>query len=150
MKSIEHSKTKGQVDMMDVLLVDVVEEFDRNMRELLAKPGHGVPSVSLVNKLSRRHQDKRNLAAQMEMEAEKKKAVGNSQEQLTVDMLQFDAASTDLSNGQVMRLGKKRVAWPIRIAEMLAQKFWKELFIPKKIEKPGQYIMWTTCIFFIT
>jgi hypothetical protein len=40
-KSVEHSKTKGQVDMMGVQLVDVVEEFDRYMMELLAKPGDG-------------------------------------------------------------------------------------------------------------
>ncbi len=90
-KSVEHSKTKGQVDMMGVQLVDAVEEF-----ELLAKPGHGVPSVSLVNVLGRRYHDKRKLADQMK--AEKKKATGNSQEQLTVDMVQFDATKTDLSN----------------------------------------------------
>lgn len=28
MKSIEHNKTKGQVDMMGVQLVDAVEQFD--------------------------------------------------------------------------------------------------------------------------
>ncbi len=95
-KSIEQSKTKGQVDMMGVQLVEALEEFDRSMKELLAKPGHGVPSVSLVYALSRRCQDKRNLADQME--AENKKAAGNSREQLTVNMVQFDAASPDLSN----------------------------------------------------
>jgi hypothetical protein len=56
---IEHCKTKGQVDLMGVQLVDDVEEFDQIMMELLAKPGHGVSSVSLVNVLGRRHQDKR-------------------------------------------------------------------------------------------
>jgi hypothetical protein len=66
MKSVEHNKTKGQVDMMSVQLVDAVNECDRNMRELHAKLGHGVPSVSLVNTLGRRHQDKRKLADQME------------------------------------------------------------------------------------
>ncbi len=84
-KSVEHSKTKGQVDMMGVQLVDAVEEFDQNMTELLAKPGHGVLSISLVNTLGRMHQDKRNLVDQME--AENKKAAGNSQEQLTVNMV---------------------------------------------------------------
>jgi hypothetical protein len=48
-----------------VQLVDANEEFDQNMRELFAKQGHGIPSVSLINKLGRRHQDKKNLAAQM-------------------------------------------------------------------------------------
>ncbi len=85
MKSVEHNKTKGQVNMMGVQLVDAGEEFDQKGRELLAEPGHGVPSVRLVNKLGRRHEDKRNLAAQME--AEKKKAAGNLREQLTVDMV---------------------------------------------------------------
>ncbi len=65
-KRVKNSKTKEQVDMMGVQLVDAVEEFDQNMTEFLAKPGHGVPSVSLVNVLGRRHQDKRNLADQME------------------------------------------------------------------------------------
>jgi hypothetical protein len=91
--------------MISVKLVVAVEEFDWDMRELLAKPGRGVPTFFLVNKLGRRHQDNRNLAAQME--AKKKKAAGNSQEQLTVDMVRFNAASTDLSNNQVMRLGKE-------------------------------------------
>jgi hypothetical protein len=76
--NVEHSKITGQVDMMGVPLVDAMEEFDQNMMELLSKPGHEVPSVSLVSMLGRRHQDKRNLADQME--AENKKAVGNSQE----------------------------------------------------------------------
>ncbi len=76
------------------------------------------------------------------MEAKKKK-VRNSQEQLTVDIVQLDAASTDLSNNQVMRLGKEHLAWRIRVTEMTTQKFWKEHVIPKRIEKPGQYIMWT-------
>ncbi len=135
-KSVEHSKTKGQVDMMGVQLVDAMEEFDRNMTELLAKPENGVPSVSLVNLLCRRHQDKRNLADQME--AENKKAAGNSREQLTVKMVRFDAAITDSSNDQVMRLlGKEHLAWRIRITEMSTQKFWKELSIPKRIQKPG-------------
>jgi hypothetical protein len=138
MKSIEHSKTKGQVDMMGFQLVDAVEDFGRKVRELLAKPGHGIPSVTLINKLDRRNQDKKNLAAQME--AKKKKALGNSQEQLTVEMVRLDATSTDLSNNQVMRLGKERLAWRIRITEMSTQKFWKELVIPKRIKKPGQYI----------
>ena len=47
MERVKHNK-KGQVDMMGVQLVDDVEEIDRNTRELLAEPGHGVPSVSLV------------------------------------------------------------------------------------------------------
>jgi hypothetical protein len=143
MKSVEHNKTKGQVNMMGVQLVDAVEEFDRKVRELLAEPGHGVPSVRLVNELGRRHQDKRNLAAQME--AEKKKAAGNSREQLTVDMVRLDAVSIDLSNDRVMRLGEERLARRIRITEMSTQKFWKELVIPERIEKPGHYIMWTAC-----
>ncbi len=70
---------------MGVQLVDAVEKFDQNMRELLAKPEHGVPSVSLVNALGRRHQDKRKLADQME--AENKKAAGNSREQLTANIV---------------------------------------------------------------
>jgi hypothetical protein len=61
-KSVEHNKTKGQVDIMSVQLVDAVEQFNPNMMELLAKPGHGVPSVSLVNAIGRRHQDNRNMA----------------------------------------------------------------------------------------
>jgi hypothetical protein len=48
---------------MGVQLVDAMEEFYQNMRELLAKPGRGILSVSLDNKLGRMHQDKRNLAA---------------------------------------------------------------------------------------
>ncbi len=40
-KSVEHRKTKGQVDMMGVQLVDVMEELDQSMMELLAKLGHG-------------------------------------------------------------------------------------------------------------
>jgi hypothetical protein len=79
------------------------------------------------------------------MEAENKKAAGNSQEQLTVDMVRFDAVRTDLSNNRVMRLGKERLAWCIKITEVSTQKFWKELSIPKRIQKPGQYIMWTAC-----
>jgi hypothetical protein len=79
------------------------------------------------------------------MEANKKKAARNSREQLTVDMVQLDAASTDLSDNQVVRLGKERLAWRIRITEMSAQKVWKEYFIPKKIEQPDQYNMWTIC-----
>jgi hypothetical protein len=75
--------------------VDAVEEFDQNMMELLAEPGHRVSSVSLVNVLGNSHQDKRNLAIH---ESSNKKTAGNSREQLTVDMLQFDAARTDLSN----------------------------------------------------
>ena len=47
MERVKHNK-KGQVDMMGVQLVDDVEEIDRNTRALLAEPGHGVPSVSLV------------------------------------------------------------------------------------------------------
>ncbi len=62
-KLIEHRKTKGQVDMMGVQLVDAMKEFNQDMRELLAKQGHGILSVSLINKLGRRHQEKRNLAA---------------------------------------------------------------------------------------
>ena len=143
MKSIEHNKTKGQVDMMGVQLVDAVEQFDRNMRDLLATPGHGIPSIRLINALGRRHQDKKNLAAQME--AENKMAAGNSREQLTVDMVRLDAGNTALSNDRVMRLGEERLAQRIRIKEMSTQKFWKELFIPEGIDKPGQYIMWTAC-----
>jgi hypothetical protein len=80
------------------------------------------------------------------MEAENKKAVGNSREQLTVNMVRFDAARTDLSNNQLMRLlGKERLAWLIRITEMSTQKFWKELSILERIQKPGQYIIWTAC-----
>jgi hypothetical protein len=30
-KSVEHSKTKGQMDMMGVQLVDAMEEFDQDM-----------------------------------------------------------------------------------------------------------------------
>ncbi len=47
MERVKHNK-KGQVDMMGVQLVDDVEEIDRNTRALLAEPGHGVQSVSLV------------------------------------------------------------------------------------------------------
>jgi hypothetical protein len=75
---------------------------------ILAKRGHGVLSVKLVNALSRRHQDQRNLADQIK--AENKWAAGNSWEHLTVDMVRLDAARTDLSNNQVMRLGKERLA----------------------------------------
>ncbi len=35
MKSVEHNKTKGHVNMMGVQLVDAVEEFDQKVRELL-------------------------------------------------------------------------------------------------------------------
>lgn len=113
------------------------------MRDLLATPGHGIPSIRLINALGRRHQDKKNLAAQME--AENKMAAGNSREQLTVDMVRLDAGNTALSNDRVMRLGEERLAQRIRITEMSTQKFWKELFIPEGIDKPGQYIMWTAC-----
>ncbi len=143
MKSIEHNKAKEQVDMMGVQLLDAMKVFDQNMRDLLATPGHGIPSVRLINTLDRRYQDKKNLAAQME--AENKMAAGNSREQLTVDMVRLDAANTALSNDRDMRLGKERLAWRIRISEMSTQKFWKELFIPKGIDKPGQYIMRTAC-----
>jgi hypothetical protein len=61
-KSVERNKTKGQVDMMSVQLVDAVKQFDPNMMELLAKPGHGVPSVSLVNANGKSHHDNRNMA----------------------------------------------------------------------------------------
>jgi hypothetical protein len=44
-----------------------------------------------------------------------------------------------------MRLGKECLAWCIKITEMSTQKFWKELSIPKRIQKSGQYIMWTAC-----
>jgi hypothetical protein len=44
-----------------------------------------------------------------------------------------------------MRLGKEHLAWCIMIAEILTQKFWKEHLIHKRIEKPGQYIVWTVC-----
>jgi hypothetical protein len=60
-------------------------------------------------------------------------------------MVRLDAVRTDLSNDQVMRLGKERLAWRIRITEMSTQKFWKDLSIPKRIQKPGQYIVWTAC-----
>jgi hypothetical protein len=63
--------------MMDVQLVDAMEEFE---------PNHDMES-HLFNALGRRHQDKRNLADQIE--AENKKAAGNSREHLTVDMVQF-------------------------------------------------------------
>jgi hypothetical protein len=44
-----------------------------------------------------------------------------------------------------MRPGKEHLVWRIRITKISAQKFWNELFVPKRIEKPGQYIMWTVC-----
>ncbi len=65
------------------------------------------------------------MAAQME--AEKKKAAGNSRDQLTVDMARLDAVSIDLSNDRLMRLGEERLARRIRITEMSTQKFWKVL-----------------------
>jgi hypothetical protein len=134
-KSVEHSKTKGQVDMIGVQLVDAVEEFDQNMMELLAKPGHRVPSVSLVNALVSRHQDKRNLAGQIK--PENKKAVGDSWEQLTVDMVQFDTARTDISNNRVMRLlDKQRLAQRIRITEMSTQKFRKKRIVKANKSSP--------------
>jgi hypothetical protein len=42
-------------------------------------------------------------------------------------------------------LGEERLAQHIRITEMSTQKFWKELSIPKRIQQPGQFIMWTAC-----
>ncbi len=62
---------------MSVQLVDAVEEFDQN-RELLAKPGHGVLSVSLVNKLVGRHQNKRSLAAQMKQKRRRRRETHES------------------------------------------------------------------------
>ena len=126
--SIKHNKTKTQVDLMGVQLVDAAEEFQVKAREILDQPGHGIPSISLISDLGRRHQDKQNLAAQLD--AEKKKAEGNTREELTIDAIQLSATTTALSNDRVMRLGSERLAVRKAIDEMSTQKFWKELSIP--------------------
>lgn len=113
---------------MGVQLVDAAEEFQVKAREILDQPGHGIPSISLISDLGRRHQDKQNLAAQLD--AEKKKAEGNTREELTIDAIQLSATTTALSNDRVMRLGSERLAVRKAIDEMSTQKFWKELPIP--------------------
>jgi len=47
--SIKHNKTKTQVDLMGVQLVDAAEEFQVKAREILDQPGHGIPSISLIS-----------------------------------------------------------------------------------------------------
>jgi hypothetical protein len=53
--SIKHNKTKTQVDLMGVQLVDAAEEFQVKAREILDQPGHGIPSICLISDLGRRH-----------------------------------------------------------------------------------------------
>jgi len=52
--------------------------------------------VRRISDLGRRHQDIQNLAAQLD--AEKKKAEGNTREVLTINAIQLSATSTALSN----------------------------------------------------
>ena len=113
---------------MGVQLVDAAEEFQVKAREILDQPGHGIPSISLISDLGRRHQDKQNLAAQLD--AEKKKAEGNTREVLTINAIQLSATTTALSNDRVMRLGSERLAVRKTIDETSTQKFWKELGAP--------------------
>ena len=123
--SIKHNKTKTQVDLMGVQLVDAAEEFQVKAREILDQPGHGIPSISLISDLGWRHQDKKSLAAQLE--AKKKKAEGNTWEELTTNAIKLSATTTALSNDRVMRLGSERLAVQKAIDKMSIQKFWKEL-----------------------
>ena len=141
MKSIKHSKTNEQVDLMGSQLVDVAEAFGQNVTELLAEWGNGIPSIKFILQLGRRHQDKQNSATQLD--AKKKKAEGNTPEELTINMIQLDAARTDLLNDKVMRLGKERLAVRLKITEMLTQKFWKEL--PVFVPSAARNLMLTAC-----
>jgi hypothetical protein len=126
--SVKHNKTKTQVDLMGVQLVNAAEDFQAEASKILDQPGHGIPSLTLISDLGRRHQDKQNLAAQLD--AEKKKAEGNTREELSINAIQLIATTTALSNDRVMRLGSERLAVRKAIEEMSTQKFWKEIPIP--------------------
>ena len=119
-------------------LVKTVDEWAQKAQCLLAKPGHGIPSVSDISKSGRRVQDNNNLIAQLD--TDRVKTVNLTRTVVTVDMVAEEAKRTALSNDRVMRLGEERLQIRIKITEMSTQRFWKELHVPAD-SPPYRFIM---------
>ena len=96
---------------------------------VLAKPGHGIPTVTQVSKGGWRVQDKNNL--QVHVDAERKKSEKLTREKLTLDRVAELASLMELSNDAVMKLGGERLAKRIKLTEMSKMKYWKELLVPE-------------------
>ncbi len=139
-KGIDHNKTKQQHQKLSYQLLDRVQEFVWKSRDLLLKPGHGIPSVAEINKNGRRQQDKANLRTQMV--AESAKVASLTWEKITVDMVTKLVCTTSLLNDRVLRLGDDQLQLHIKIAEMSNKKFWKDMAIPRGTH-PHHYIMKT-------
>ena len=70
-KSVEHNKTKKQQQELSKQLVENIDVWTRKAQILLSELDHGIPSMSEINSIGRRDQDKKNLNAQLEAERAK-------------------------------------------------------------------------------
>ena len=84
-KSVEHNKTKKQQQKISKQLVENVDVCTWKAQILLSEPGHGLPSVSEINSIGRRDQDKKNLMAQLE--SERAKTANLTRDIVTDDMV---------------------------------------------------------------
>ncbi len=95
----------------------------------MSEPGHGIPSVTEINKNGWRQQDKAYLL-KTQMVAESAKVASLTREKITVDMVTKLACTTSLSNDRVLQLGDDQLQLRIKIVEMSNQKFWMDMAIP--------------------
>lgn len=124
-KARDHNKTMSQVLMIGHQLDEKLTSWLVEAKALLAEPDNGIPSITDIMVKGRRVQDKNNLKKQMD--AEKKKASRLRRTKLTANDLRNEAQSLELTNDNMLKMGKERLEARARMTQLATVKFWKSI-----------------------
>eukprot|EP00956_Cyclotella_meneghiniana_P026852 scaffold59070_cov82-Cyclotella_meneghiniana.AAC.2 len=126
-KARDHNKTLLQVLMIGEQLDEKLTSWMAEAKALLSEPGNGVPSITTIRDEGRRVQDKNNLSKQME--AEKKKVSRMRRTKLTANDLLNTAKSLELTNDNMLKMGKERLEARARMTELATVSFGSQYLI---------------------
>ena len=140
-RRMDHNATKEQARHLSLQLVERAKSWSQKASALLSRDGHGIPTLAEIHRVGRRAQDKANVEAQVQLEAEK--AAKLTREEITPAMVKDEAIQTELSNDRVMQLGDERLALRERLHQLSRADFWKKgISIPEGLGRRAyRYVM---------
>ncbi len=140
--SNKHNNTKAQLAMISTQLTDYLPQWLKQAKELLQQRNHGIPTVTQIEDMGRRKQDKEKISNQVD--AHNEKAASLRRQKLTIADIKQEADKTVPSNDKILRMGVDRLQRRERINEVSVQKFWKELKVDGKA--PAAKDLWMSAI----
>ena len=121
-KARKHDKTKDQVVMLGQQVIDRSAQFVEEESHLGKDE---ITTVSEIDKMGRRHQDKQNL--QQQISNEDAKASRLTRVQLTIDAVKLLASKTKPTNDASFTFDAVVLLWRERVKEMAKVSFWDAL-----------------------